>query len=334
MRPHRGTINWGIAATGRIAGQFARAFAELDDDSALVAVGSRRAETAAEFAAAHAIETAHPSYAALAADRGVDAVYVASLQPGHADDAVMFLEAGKHVLVEKPMALSVVQVDRMTAAAAANDRFLMEAMWMRFNPGPVQAVHRIHAGEIGAVVHLDIDFTISVDDDPDHRLRSLTKGGGALLDLGIYPLTLATWIMGVPTEWEASGTVDAGVDTQCTIDARFSAPGRADASARLSCGLNDSAPITATIIGTDRTLTLAAPFHAASSITIADPDGTLRESITTEPGSLHHQVAAVNRDLRAGERQCVDHPWSASRSVLAICDRVRAQLGVHYPVEI
>lgn len=330
MTPTRVTINWGIAATGKIAGQFARAFAHLDDDSALVAVGSRQAETANEFAAAHGIQTIHPSYSDLAADPAIDVVYIATLQPGHADDAVMFLEAGKHVLVEKPMALSAAQVDRMTAAAEANDRFLMEAMWMKFNPGPVEAVRRVHAGEIGEVTHLDIDFTIAADHDPDHRLRSLAKGGGALLDLGIYPLTLATWIMGLPTEWEASGTVERGVDTQCTVDARFSRAGRPDASARLACGLNEAKPIAATIVGTDGTLAMPSPFHAASTFTITEPDGAPRETVTTEAGSLHHQVTAVNRCLRTGERQCPEHSWPASRSVLNFCDAVRAQLGVHY----
>lgn len=322
-----------MAATGKIAGQFARAFANLDDDSALVAVGSRQAETANVFAAAHGIQTAHPSYADLAADPTIDAVYIATLQPGHADDAVMFLEAGKHVLVEKPMALSAAQVDRMTTAAEANGRFMMEAMWMKFNPGPLDAVRRVHAGEIGEVAHLDIEFSIAVDDDPEHRLRSLAKGGGALLDLGIYPLTLATWIMGLPTEWEANGTVDGGVDTQCTIDARFSNAGRPDASARLACGLNEAKPITATIVGTEGTLTMASPFHAASTITITDPDGTTRETVTSGIGSLHHQVAAVNRCLRVGEQQCLDHSWAVSRSVLNICDGVRTRLGVRYPGE-
>ncbi len=189
-----------------------------------MAVGSRRGETAEWFAREHGIATAHSRYEDLAADPDVDVVYIASLQPGHAGDAVMFLEAG--------------------------DRFLMEAMWIRFNPGPIEAVRRIHEGEIGTVTRLDIDLTIAVDDDPEHRLRSLT---------------------------------------------------------------------------------MAAPFHAASEITITDSDGTLREQVTPEPGSLHHQVAAVNRALRAGERQCVEHPWHRSREVLGLCDRIRGRLGVRYP---
>ena len=323
------SINWGIAATGKIAGQFAQAFPNLDDGSVLAAVCSRRAETADRFAAEHGIPSAHPRYEDLAADPLVDVVYIASLQPSHADDAVMFLEAGKHVLVEKPMALSIAQVEQMTAAAVANDRFLMEAMWMRFNPGPVEAVRRIHAGEIGAVTGLDIDFTIDVDPDPDHRLRSLAKGGGALLDLGIYPLTLATWIMGMPVGYSASGEVVAGVDTQCTIDAEFAG----GVEGRLSCGLNGTGSVAAVITGTGGSLTLHAPFHAASTLTIATADGDVREEVLTEPGSLHHQVGAVNQCLRAGERQCSAHPWARNREVLGICDDVRSDLGVRYPDE-
>lgn len=321
VEPHHGPIRWGIAATGKIAGSFARAFPEIDDPSAsLVAVGSRRRDTAAAFAAEHRITIAHGSYADLAADPAVDVVYVATLQPGHVADAVRFLEAGKHVLVEKPMALSAAGVDTIITAAQRHDRFAMEAMWMRFSPGPVAGVAAVHSGTIGSPERLDIDFTIQVPDDPTHRLRSFDKGGGALLDLGIYPVTLAWWLLGPPTSWTVDGEVVGGVDTRCVIDAVW--PG---ATARLSCGLDDVGPLSATIRGDQGQITFPAPFHATDTVVIDD----LSTSFAT--ASLHHQVDEVNRCLRAGEIESARNPLATTRAILSWCDEVLAELGVEYP---
>jgi len=328
VEPHVGPIRWGVAATGRIASEFATAFSQVDpaEDAAVVAVGSRADATARAFAEAHDIGRAHGSYAGLAADPDVDVVYVASLQPGHVDDAVRFLEAGKHVLVEKPFTLSAAEADRVITAARANDRFAMEAMWMRFTPGPTAVVDRIAAGAIGAVTSIDAEFTIRAPDDPHHRLRSLDAGGGSLLDLGVYPLTLACWIAGPPTSWRVEGTVAGGVDTHCVIEAAWP-----HMTARLVSGLDGPRSITATIVGTDGTIEIPEPFHATSSFTISTDDGSQR--VETEPASLHHQVPEVHRCLRAGRTESPRNPWATTRAILEICDDVRTQLGVRYPSE-
>lgn len=323
MTPHDGPIRWGIAATGGIASSFATAFPSVGDDTAsIVAVGSRRAETAEAFAADHELPCAYASYAALAGDPDIDVVYIASLQPGHVTDAVMFLEAGKHVLVEKPMALSAVEVDRIIAAAEANDRFAMEAMWMRFSPGPVAAVEAIRSGAIGAVRRLDIDFSIDVPPDGDHRLRSLEKGGGSLLDLGIYPVTLAWWLLGPPTTWRVDGEVEGGVDVRLVLDVEWP-----EVNATLSCGLNEAGPMTAVLRGDDGDLTMSAPFFATDRLVF---QGAEHEH---EPASLHWQVNEVHRCLRAGERESSRNPLATTRAILAWCDEIRAQLGVRYPTE-
>ena len=314
VEPHIGPIRWGIAATGRIAREFTEAFRAVsaDDDASIVAVGSRSQSTADAFAAAHDIGRAHGSYADLAADPDVDVVYVASLQPGHMRDAITMLEAGKHVLVEKPFTLSAADADRVFDAARANDRFAMEAMWMRFSPAPVDAVRRIHAGEIGPVERMDIDFSITVADNPDHRLRSLEKGGGSLLDLGIYPLTLAWWIAGPPASWTVTGTVNGGVDTTCVIEAEWDG-----LTARLSSGLDDTGPVAATIRVRDATsssdcrcswpcasrsvvsaVRIRAKFCTASNPTIAVSSGTKivsTESMVHDGTSSSIEVADVNR---------------------------------------
>ena len=325
MEQHQGTVRWGISSTGNIAGQFAKAFANAQNAS-LVAVGSRTQERADQFAATHQIPRAHGSTSSLAADPDVDVVYVASVHPAHVHDTVMFLDAGKHVLVEKPIALNVAEVDRMTAAAQANDRFLMEAMWMRFNPAHVEAVKRINAGDIGKVRRIHADFSFAMPFDPGHRLWNLGTGGGALLDLGVYPLTFAWWILGEPSKITAAGHVaESGVDAETTLLCSW--PN--GATATLTCGIDLVGTLTARVEGTDGFIEFPTPAHATNTVVVQSGDE--REEITESPASLHYQVAEVHRCLDAGQQQSPRMTWATSRAMIAACDSIRAQLGLRYP---
>ncbi len=325
MEQHQGTVRWGISSTGNIAAQFADAFSKAEGGR-LVAVGSRTKDNASQFAATHQIPHAHGSNADLAADPGVDVVYVASVQPSHVHDTVMFLEAGKHVLVEKPIALNAAEVDLMTAAAQANDRFLMEAMWMRFNPAHLKAVERINNGAIGEVRRVHADFSFAMPYDPDHRLWNLDTGGGALLDLGVYPLTFAWWILGEPSSITAAGLVaESGVDAETTLLCSWSN----GATATLTCGIDVPGTLNARVEGTGGFVEFPAPAHATDTVIVQS--GSEREEINDAPPSLHYQVAEVHRCLAAGEQQSPQMPWATSRAMIAACDGVRSQLGVRYP---
>ena len=324
MEQHQGIVRWGISSTGNIAGQFADAFTHAEGGR-LVAVGSRTQARADEFAAAHQIPRAHGSNADLAADPDVDVVYVASVQPSHVHDTVLFLEAGKHVLVEKPIALNVAEVDRMTAAAQANDRFLMEAMWMRFNPAHLEAVKRINAGAIGEVRRIHADFSFAMPFDPENRLWKLETGGGALLDLGVYPLTYAWWILGEPDSIAVAGQVaESGVDAETTLLCRWSN----GASATLTCGIDVHGTLAARVEGTDGFVEFPFPAHATNTVIVQS--GSERDEISETPASLHYQVAEVHRCLAAGEQQSPQMPWATSRAMIAACDAARAELGVRY----
>ena len=324
MEQHQGMVRWGISSTGNIATQFADAFTHAEGGR-LVAVGSRTQDKASQFAATHQIPHAHRSNAYLAADSDVDVVYVASLQPAHVHDTVMFLEAGKHVLVEKPIALNVAEVDRMTAAAQANDRFLMEAMWMRFNPAHVEAVKRINDGAIGEVRRIHADFSFAMPFDPDNRLWNLEAGGGSLLDLGVYPLTFAWWILGEPASISAAGHIaESGVDAETTLLCRWSN----GASATLTSGIDVFGTLDARVEGTGGFVEFPAPAHATDTVIVQS--GPEREEIKESPPSLHYQVAEVHRCLAAGEQQSPQMTWATSRSMIAACDAVRAELGVRY----
>ena len=327
MEPLMGPIRWGIAGTGRIATAFTTDFMKLGDGE-IGAVGSRSQDSADAFAAAHGIARAHGSYHDLAVDPDLDIIYVGGLHIVHAAQAVEFMEAGKHVLVEKPLALNVVEVDRMLAAARANDRFLMEAMWMRFNPVHVEAMRRLEEGAIGEIRRVVADFSLALPYDPDHRLLDRDKGGGALLDLGVYPLNLAWWALGAPDEIHHVGHVGTtGVDDEISLMCRWSS----GASALLTCGLRLSGAMTARIEGTEGVAEFPVPAHACDSITLRR--GHEIEEITGDSPGLRHQAAEVHRCLRAGETESPRMPWATSRAVIKRFDTIRAALRVHYSAD-
>ncbi|MEZ5245555.1 MAG: Gfo/Idh/MocA family oxidoreductase [Acidimicrobiales bacterium] len=327
MEPIDGPIRWGIAGTGSIASSFAADFARLGDGE-IVAVGSRSADSAARFAAERGIGRAHGSYDALAADPDVDAIYVAGLHPVHAPQTEQFLDAGKHVLVEKPIALNAVEVDAMIAAAERNDRFLMEAMWMRFNPAHIAMMQRLDAGAIGEVRRIAADFSFALPFDETHRLWDRSKGGGALLDLGIYPVTLAWWTLGPPDRIDWTGHVaTTGVDDEVALLCSW----EGGASASVTTSLRLPGTMTARIEGTEGTIDLPAPAHCVDRFVVRR--GAEVEEITAEAGGLHHQVAEVHRCLRAGERESPRMPLATSRAIIERFDRIRAGLGVRYDAD-
>lgn len=327
MEAMTGPIRWGVAGTGNIVRSFTEAFSGAGEGE-IVAVASRSAASAERFAADHGIDRAHGSYEDLAADPDVDAVYVGGIHPVHAPQTVMFLEAGKHVLVEKPIALTAREVDEMIAAATTNDRFLMEAMWMRFNPAHVEAMARIADGAIGEVRRVHGDFSFALPHDPEHRLLDRSKGGSGMLDLGIYPLTLAWWALGEPETIRVVGHLaETGVDDEVTLLCGW--PG--GAAATLTASLRINGTLTARIEGTEGAADFPFPAHATDTVTITRGGET--ETITGAPASLHHQVVEVHRCLRAGERESPRMPWATSRAMMARFDDLRAELGVVYDVD-
>ncbi len=207
-------IRWGICGAGSIAGQFATALAEIDD-AELVAVASTDAQRAAEFAERHGGARAHLGYEAMAADGDVDVVYVASTQDRHHDDVITLLQGGRNVLCEKPFALNGMQAQAMIEQAQGSGLFLMEAMWSRFLPSYERLVELIDGGAIGEPRRVESDFSFRVPDDETegHRLFDPARGGGALLDLGVYPVQLAHLILGPPETVAATAHLNAdGID--------------------------------------------------------------------------------------------------------------------------
>jgi predicted dehydrogenase len=322
-------IRWGIAATGGIAQGFAAALAETDD-AETVAVASRTQARADEFGAEFDIPHRHASYEALAEDPDVDVVYVASPHSRHEADTLLFLEAGKHVLCEKPFALNEAQARYMVDTARERGLFVMEAIWSRFLPAYVLLGELLGEGVIGEVQHVDADFAIRFPYDPAHRLFDLALGGGALLDLGIYPLQLASLVLGAPDDVQAVGQLgETGADEH--VAAVLSHPSGALATIRTATRV--TLACTARITGTEGWIDLPAFMHCPSSLTVTSAGkAEVRDAPIVGQG-LRYQVAEVHRCVRAGELESPAIPHAETRQLAATMDRIRAQVGVRYPGE-
>ena len=321
-------MRWGICGTGAIARKFVDALRRVPD-ARVVAVGSRSAERAEAFGARLRIERRHGTYEALAEDDGVDVVYVASTQDRHRDDTIRFLASGRHVLCEKPMALSVAEADAMFDAAQRADRFLMEGMWSRFLPSYVQLRRLLDDGAIGQPVLVQADFSFAVPGEsrPGHRLFDPERGGGALMDLGVYPLQLSRLVFGEPDHVFATGLLtDSGVDGQTTLTLTHPHGG----VAMLSAAIITPGTCTARVMGTEGAITLDAFMHATRTLTV---EGHVPRVIETEPASIHLQIPEVHRCVREGRVQSDAWSWADTRAQLAVTDRARRQIGLAYPAE-
>jgi predicted dehydrogenase len=324
-------IRWAISSTGHIAGRFAESL-RLVPDARLVAVGSRTQAAADAFADTHGIASRHGSIERLAADPEVEAVYVASPHSAHHDDVLLLLEAGKAVLCEKPFALSETQAAAMVTAAEVQGVFLMEALWTRFLPPYLALRQLLDDGAIGAPRLVEADFGIRIprEQPPQHRLNKPELGGGAALDLGIYPVHLAHFVLGEPSRVEAIATLAGGVDE--TTAMLLGWPGGEQAVLHASIRLATS--ITARITGDDGWIHLPARMHHPTELIVARHDEEPRTIATPFdlPG-LQYQVHEVHRCLRAGLVQSEFLSHRATLEMMRTLDRVRAAIGLHYPQE-
>ena len=323
-------FRWGIAATGSIAQRFARALAQVDDADC-VAVASRSTERAEEFGRQFSVPHRHGSYDAMAADDDVDIVYIGTPHSRHAPDTLRYLEAGKHVLCEKPFALNEREARQMVDAARSRGLFLMEAIWSRFLPS-YQLLRELLADRvIGEPMLVEADFGFRVPVDPKHRLFDPGLGGGALLDLGIYPVQLASLVLGEPDAVSAQGHVgETGVDEQvaAVLHHRGGALGVVKAATRIGM------PCTGRIAGTDGWIDLPAFMHCPDHLVVNTSAGAQPHECPIDGEGLHYQVVEVHRCLTEGQTESAVMPLDETCSLARTLDTIRAQLGVSYPGEL
>ncbi|MFC0439472.1 Gfo/Idh/MocA family protein [Kutzneria buriramensis] len=313
-------VRWGIMGTGGIAQQFATDL-ELTDSGKVVAVGSRSRASADNFADGFTIERRHASYADLAADPEVDAVYVATPHPMHHPNALLALNAGKAVLVEKPFTMNAEEARELVKVARANNVFLMEAMWTRFLPH-MRKVREL-VGGLGDIVTVTADFGYGFPEEADHRLFAPELGGGALLDLGIYVVSFASMVLGTPSK--IVSMIDpafTGVDAQTSMIFGYDS----GAQALLNCTLRGTSPTRATVVGTEGRIEIDSEFFAPTTVRLVPRDGSPTVFASEHEGrGLRHQADEVARRLAAGETESPLMSLDESVSIMETMDAVLAR---------
>lgn len=321
-------LRWGILATGGIAHAFT---ADLKTAGLTVAaVGSRRAESAQEFAATHGIPRSYGSYEELVADPEVDIVYIATPHSHHLACAALALEHGKHVLIEKPLTLDADQAVAIRDLAAGHRLLAMEAMWTRYLPHMVRLREILAAGVIGEVRVLSADHTQNLPTDPAHRLNDLSLGGGALLDLGIYPVSFAWDVLGAPAEILATAQLgETGADTDVAISVRHASGGVSS----LLTSMRGAGANAAQIVGTKGRIEIDGVFYAPTSFRVFDLDGALVEEFRTEIEGRGMQFQALYAERLIAEGRIDSDLLSIEESVaiMGTLDEIRRQIGVVYP---
>jgi predicted dehydrogenase len=319
-------IRWGILGTGGIASTFATDL-PLAEGAELAAVGSRTLDAATAFADRHGFARAHGSWAELAADPEVDVIYVATPHAFHQAAAMVCLTAGKAVLCEKPMTLDRASSELLIHEAQARRVFLMEAMWMRCNPAIRAITDLIGSGGIGTVTAVHADFGLQGPFEPSHRLRDPALGGGALLDLGVYPLNFAHLILGAPASVQSwANLTPEGVDENTGILLGYSS----GAVAVLTCGLVGESRNAASITGTTGRIDLPSGFFAPQAFTVTRGDSVERVEMPFEGRGYQFEAAEVQRCLRAGLLESPLMPQTTTLEIMSQMDAIREQIGVAY----
>ena len=315
-------VRWGVLGTGGIAETFASDL-RLTDSGVVAAVGSRTQQSADRFADAFGIERRHGSYASLVADPGIDVVYVATPHPMHRDNAVLALRAGKPVLVEKPFAMNAGEAAEIVSVAREQQLFAMEAMWTRFVPHIAVVRQWLEQGALGEIVTVLADHGQWFAEDPDFRLFAPGLGGGALLDLGIYPVSFASMILGTPNRILAmSDPAFTGVDAQTSMVFGYGG----GAQAVLTCTLRAKSPTRAAIVGTEARIEIDGDFYAPAAVTLVPRDGEPTHVPSTHEGrGLYHQADEVARRLAAGELESPLMGLDETVSIMQTMETVMAQ---------
>lgn len=322
-------INWAILAPGNIAAKFATALQGVNDVR-LYSVASRNVNRARTFADTHGFETVAESYQALLADPKVDVIYIASPHSFHAEQSIACLEAGKAVLCEKPMTINVTEAKRVFAAAEANNTFYMEAVWTRFMPLLKKVRELIDGGAIGEIQTLQASFGIDVPLAPEHRLYDSKLAGGALLDVGIYTITFAQWLMKTaPTKIVALSELgETGVDERTGLVLRYPEGQIATLNSAITSKTNHEG----WIFGSKGSIKMPS-FWKCEELILNTDAGSEVINMPHRINGYEGEIEEVNRCLNDDKTQSDNFPWSESMIVMEIMDEARRQIGLHYEAD-
>lgn len=322
-------IQWGIVGCGKIAHKFCQDMA-LIEDAELTAVASRSLQKAEEFASNYQSKKAYGSYDELFSDPEVEIVYIATPHILHAELSIKAMEHGKHVLCEKPLALNAKDASKMIEVSHRTDMFFMEALWTRFNPNIIEIKQKIDAGEIGEISYINADFSFKAPYGITNRTLALELGGGAILDIGIYPAFLTYLLLGKPKEIMATSLFhpETGCDMQSSMTFVYD-----HAQAVLYSGFTTNSDMVAKIYGTEGQIFIDKIWHMTQGYSLVKGDKKETFENKTLGLSYSYEIMECHKCLRLGKIQ--SDLWSHQNSLdlISILDQVRATVGLKYPQE-
>ncbi len=324
------TLRWGIVGTGNISSRFAEGLQALPTVK-LVAVGSRSQSSADRFGDKYNVANRHASYEALAADPEVDAIYIGTPHNLHLENMLQGLSNGKAVLCEKPFTINAAQAKQAIDLARARNVFLMEAMWTRFMPLFVELRRLLAEGVVGEVRMISADFAFRTGFNPTSRAFDPNLGGGGLLDVGVYPINLASMVLGTPDRIVSLAELgETGVDEQAAMVLGY--PG--GQLALLSTGIRTRSPHEAVIMGTDAIIRLPARWWYPTTLIIDRPTQQPETiEVPYEGNGYNYEADEVHRCLLAGKTESDIMPLDETLAIMETMDTIRSQWGLKYPME-
>ena len=322
-------FSWGILGPGGIAQAFAKDLTFIEGHT-IGAVGSRSIANAEKFANTFG-GTAYGSYEELVADSSIDAIYVATPHPAHHDNVILALNAGKPVLCEKPFSVNAKQAQAMVDAAAKNKVALMEAMWARFLPHYAKVREIVASGVLGPILSIHADHGQRLADQGIARLVDPQLAGGALLDLGIYPISFAHMILGNPTSITSKAVMtDRGVDAQTSMIFSYDN----GAQAVLTTTMIEQTPCRAVVAGLHGWLEIDRTFYNPASMRVILNDGSVTEYPSAYTGhGLREQAESFKQIVQSGAVESKVLTWKDTVDIMKSMDTVRSQIGLRYSFE-
>ncbi len=322
-------FSWGILGPGGIAQAFAKDLSFIEGHT-IGAVGSRTISNAQKFASTFG-GTAYGSYEELVADSTIDAIYVATPHPAHHDNVILALNAGKPVLCEKPFAVNAKQAQAMVDTAAKNQVALVEAMWARFLPHYAKVREIVTSGVLGPILSIHADHGQRLADRGIARLVEPQLAGGALLDLGIYPISFAHMILGNPTSITSTAVMtEQGVDAQTSMIFTYDT----GAQAVLTTTMIEQTPCRAVVAGLHGWLEIDRTFYNPASLRVVLNDGSVTEYPSTYTGhGLREQAESFKHIVQSGALESEVLTWKDTVDIMKSMDTVRSQIGLKYPFE-
>jgi predicted dehydrogenase len=322
---HHNKIKWGIIGLGNIATQFADDLLLLED-AELVAVASRNHENATAFAQKYNATKAYDSYDALFSDDDVEIIYIATPHNSHAELSIKALENGKHVLCEKPLSLSYYDASRMIEASIKHQKFFMEAFWTRFIPSVKEILEKLDQGIIGAVKTIKADFAFYGNEEDGGRLFDKNLGGGALFDIGVYPLFLSYIMLGIPKEIIARSILHRnGIDLQTSMILQYE-----NAQAVLQASIVSDSDMKATIAGNAGRIELNSPWYVADGFAVFKDEKEENFSFPTLGKGYTYEAIECHNCIRNNHIESVLWSHQNSLDLSKIVEEIKNQIGLSF----